>query len=52
MLEDWARAISWKDADRIFTAIGEGMAKLKANGSPDVVLEVFLLELRELLRKA
>ena len=52
MLEDWARALSWQDADRIFTAIGEGKAKLKANGSPDVVLEVFLLELRELLRKA
>ena len=52
MLEDWARALSWKDEDRMFTAIGEGKAKLKANGSPDVVLEVFLLELRELLRKA
>ena len=52
MLEDWAGALSWKDEDRMFTAIAEGKAKLKANGNPDVTLEVFLLELRELLRKA
>ena len=52
MLEDWAEARSWAEEDRIFAAIQEGKAKLKANGNPDVALEVFLLELRELLRKA
>ena len=52
MLEDWAEALSWADEDRVFAAIQEGKAKLKANGNPDVALEVFLLELRELLRKA
>ena len=52
MLEDWAGALSWKEEDRVFAAIAEGREKLKANGNPDVTLEVFLLELRELLRKA
>jgi DNA polymerase-3 subunit delta' len=52
MLEDWGNALSWADEDRVFAAIQEGKAKLKANGNPDVALEVFLLELRELLRKA
>ena len=52
MLEDWGKALSWAEEDRVFAAIQEGKAKLKANGSPDVTLEVFLLGLRELLRKA
>ena len=52
MLEDWGEALSWAEEDRVFAAVQEGKAKLKANGNPDVVLEVFLLELRELLRKA
>ena len=52
MLEDWAEALSWETEDRLFTKIQEGKAKLKANGNPDVALEVFLLELRAQLRKA
>ena len=52
MLEGWAEALSWETEDRLFTKIQEGKAKLKANGNPDVALEVFLLELRAQLRKA
>ena len=52
LLEDWGKALSWETEDRLFAQIQEGKAKLKANGNPDVTLEVFLLELRAQLRKA
>ena len=51
-LEDWAETLSWTGADRAFASLQEAKAKLKANGNADVTIEVFLLQLRELLRKA
>ena len=52
LLFGFADRLSWAEADRCFTSLQEAKARLKANGNADVTIEVFLLQLRELLRKA
>ena len=52
LLAGWAKSISWSGADTLFRSLQEAKARLKANGNADVVTEIFLLQLRELLRKA
>ena len=52
LAEDWAERLGWGEADRLFASLQEAKARLKANGNPDVTIELFLLQLRELLRKA
>ena len=52
LAEDWAERLGWGEADRLFASLQEAKARLKANGNADVTIELFLLQLRELLRKA
>ncbi|MBQ5953376.1 MAG: hypothetical protein IJL47_04965 [Lachnospiraceae bacterium] len=51
LLAGWAKTLSWPETNESWSALQEAGAKLKANGNADVTIELFLLRLRELLRK-